>query len=174
LLSWPGAATVRAAKSCMSYTSFAAQPGLKYHPNVAAILRNASGEILICERIDTKGAWQFPQGGIDPGETAEEAMRRELWEEISIRDGYTIAARKGPYRYLYPEGNTKRGYNGKEQDYFLLDYTGNPEAIDLETKHPEFRQYRWIAPGEFQLSWLPKMKQAVYRAVFEDFFGVKI
>ena len=158
----------------MSHTVFAAEPGLNYHPNVAAILRNSRGEILVCERIDTRGAWQFPQGGIDPGETPEEALRREVWEEISVRDGYRIADRKGPYRYLYPNGSTKRGYHGKEQEYFLLDYTGDPGAIDLATKHPEFRQSRWISPGDFDIKWLPKMKQAVYRAVLDDFFGVKI
>ena len=158
----------------MPNPAFAAQPGRKYHPNVAAILRNPRGEILICERIDTKGAWQFPQGGIDPGETPLEAMRREVWEEISVRDGYVVADRKGPYRYLYQDGATKRGYHGKEQEYFLLDFSGDPEAIDLDTKHPEFRHSRWILPGDFQLKWLPKMKQPVYRAVLEDFFGVKI
>ena len=112
---------------------FEAQPGARYHPNVAAILRNARGEILVCERIDTPGAWQFPQGGIDSGETAEEALRREVWEEISVRVGYTVVARRGPYRYLYGEGIAKRGYDGKEQEYFLLEFTGDPEAIDLKT-----------------------------------------
>ena len=158
----------------MPNTAFAAQPGLRYHPNVAAILRNPEGKILVCERIDAAGAWQFPQGGIDPGETPEEALRREVWEEISVRDGYTISARRGPYRYEYPNGASKRGFQGKEQEYFLLEFTGDPAAIDLETKHPEFRQCRWIAPHEFQLSWLPKMKKAVYAAVLQDFFGVKI
>jgi putative (di)nucleoside polyphosphate hydrolase len=158
----------------MPTTAFAAQPGIRYHPNVAAILRNPEGKILVCERIDAPGAWQFPQGGIDPGETAEEALRREVWEEISVPDGYTIAARRGPYRYEYPEGASKRGFQGKEQEYFLLEYTGDPAAIDLVTAHPEFRGCRWIAPREFQLSWLPKMKKAVYAAVFEDFFGVKL
>jgi putative (di)nucleoside polyphosphate hydrolase len=158
----------------MPTTAFAAQPGIRYHPNVAAILRNPEGKILVCERIDAAGAWQFPQGGVDPGETAEEALRREVWEEISVRDGYTISARRGPYRYEYPNGGSKRGFQGKEQEYFLLEYTGDPAAINLETAHPEFRSCRWIAPQEFQLSWLPNMKKAVYAAVLEDFFGVKI
>lgn len=158
----------------MPKNRFEAQSGLKYHPNVAAILRNAAGEILICERLEPVGAWQFPQGGIDPGETPEQALRREVWEEISIRGDYTIVEQKGPYRYLYPGGTKKRGYHGKEQEYFLLNYTGEPAAINLETEHPEFRAYRWLLPQDFQLAWLPAMKREVYRAVFQDFFHISL
>ena len=49
-----------------------------YRENVAAILRNRRGEILVCERLDHAGAWQFPQGGIDAGETPEQALVREV------------------------------------------------------------------------------------------------
>jgi putative (di)nucleoside polyphosphate hydrolase len=158
----------------MPKNRFDPEPGLKYHPNVAAILRNPAGEILICERVDPPGAWQFPQGGIDAGETSEEALRREVWEEISIQDGYTIVDRKGPYRYLYPGGAKKRGFHGKEQEYFLLDFSGDPASINLETEHPEFRAYRWIQPQDFRLEWLPAMKKEVYQAVFRDFFHVNL
>ncbi len=169
-MDWPsaGSSVSRAAARLMPIAS------LKYHPNVAGILRNPTGEILICERADKSQAWQFPQGGIDQGETAEEALRRELIEEISVRDGYEIVARKGPYRYVYDGCVTKRGYQGKEQEYFLLNFTGDPGAINLQTAHPEFTRARWILPPEFQLAWLPPMKIAVYQSVFFDFFGLKL
>jgi putative (di)nucleoside polyphosphate hydrolase len=148
---------------------------MKYKGNVAAILRNSRGRILICERLGVEGAWQFPQGGIDDGETPEQALVREVGEEIGLPpSAIRIVESKGPYRYLYGNGRIKRGHHGKEQLYFLCDYTGLDSAINVHTKHPEFQAFRWIAPADFQRDWLPEMKREVYRAVFTDFFGVKI
>jgi putative (di)nucleoside polyphosphate hydrolase len=148
---------------------------IRYHSNVACILRNAQGEILICERLDTKGAWQFPQGSMEEGETPEQTLRRELNEEIGIkRSDFTVLEQRGPYRYLYGEGRKKKGYHGKEQQYFLAETTRPDVKIDLETHHPEFRAYRWIRPEEFRVSWLNEPKREVYRQVFQDFFGIKL
>jgi putative (di)nucleoside polyphosphate hydrolase len=147
---------------------------IKYKANVAGILRNRRGSILIAERLGVREGWQFPQGGVDEGETPEVALVRELWEEIGVnaRD-IRLLERKGPYRYLYGNGRVKRGFHGKEQFYFLCEYTGLDDGICVQTPHPEFQDYRWIAPAEFRLDWLPPMKREVYRAVFADFFGVK-
>ena len=148
---------------------------ITYKPNVAAILRNPRGRILICERLGVDGAWQFPQGGIDAGETAERALVRELWEEIGVHaPDITILEKRGPYRYLYGNGRIKRGFHGKVQDYFLCEYRGLDGQINVHTAHPEFQAFRWIAPEDFRLAWLPEMKREVYRAVFADFFGIKI
>lgn len=148
---------------------------LKYRENVAAILRNARGEILVCERLGTPDAWQFPQGGIDEGETPEQALVRELWEEIGVEAGdITIVERRGPYRYLYGRDRIKRGFHGKVQLYFLCDFTGSDERINVDTEHPEFQAFRWIMPAHFDQRWLPEMKRPVYSAVLADFFGVKI
>jgi putative (di)nucleoside polyphosphate hydrolase len=148
---------------------------ISYKPNVAAILRNTRGRILICERLGVDGAWQFPQGGIDDGETAEQALIREVWEEIGVHaEDIQIIEKRGPYRYLYGNGRIKRGHHGKEQFYFLCNYSALDAQINVDTKHPEFQAFRWIAPADFQLAWLPEMKREVYRAVFADFFAVKI
>src|ERR1700728_4353327 len=81
------------------------QPDVKYRLNVAAILRNGAGKILIGERQDRPGAWQFPQGGVDDGETLEQALKRELMEEISLKPGhYKLVGSKGPYYYLFGNG----------------------------------------------------------------------
>ncbi len=143
--------------------------------NVAAILQDAKGRILICERHDVAGAWQFPQGGVDDGESIEQALERELAEEISLQPGdYTPLIRKGPYRYLYGDGRTKKGYHGKEQHYFLASLTAPASRIDVRTAHPEFQAARWIFPREFDIGWLPPMKRDVYRAVMNDFFDVQL
>ena len=148
---------------------------IRYRANVAAILRNRRGEILICERLNVPGAWQFPQGGIDEGETHEQALRRELWEEIGVESrDYRVVARKGPYRYVFGNGQSKKGYHGKEQHYFLCDFTGPESRINVATEHPEFQAWRWIWPVKFRMRWLPAMKREVYRAVMRDFFAVKI
>ncbi len=148
---------------------------LRYRLSVAAILQNREGKILVCERIDQRDAWQFPQGGVDEGETLAEALARELVEEISLKaKHYSIVSSKGPYRYLYGGGKLKRGYHGKEQHYFLADLTGPASAVDVATPHPEFRAARWILPSQFDPEWLPEMKRAVYRAVLQDFLSVTI
>ena len=146
-----------------------------YRLNVAGILRNGHGQILVCERIREKGAWQFPQGGVDEGETLEDALRRELWEEIGVESGdYRIVETRGPYHYLFGDGRKKRGHHGKEQHYFLCDFHAPDSRINVATEHPEFRAWQWIAPGEFQVVWLPEMKLEVYRAVFRDFFKIAL
>ena len=105
------------------------QPGLKYRLNVAAILRDGAGKILIGERVDRSGAWQFPQGGVDEGETLAQALVRELREEISLEaSAYRIVSSKGPYYYLFGNNKVVKGFHGKEQHYFLADFTGNPNS----------------------------------------------
>jgi putative (di)nucleoside polyphosphate hydrolase len=148
---------------------------LKLRLNVAAVLQNAAGEILICERCKPAGAWQFPQGGVDEGETLEQAVAREMREEISLEPGdYTILERRGPYRYLFGGGRMVQGHHGKIQHYFLARLDAHPARINVMTAHPEFRDTRWVRPPDFKLKWLPEMKHEVYRAVFMDFFGVRL
>ena len=146
-----------------------------YRPAVAAILQDRSGRILICERSDTPGAWQFPQGGIEAGETPVEALAREVLEETSLpRNAYNISAARGPYRYRFPAGITKKGFHGQAHHYYLLRLRGSKRLINLAAANEEFRQIRWIRPEEFDLAWLPPMKRRAYRRVLYDFFGVKV
>ena len=143
-----------------------------YRPAVAAILQDRSGRILICERADAPGAWQFPQGGIEAGETRPEALAREVLEEISLpRKSYSIAAVRGPYRYRFPAGIRKKGFRGQAHHYFLLRFRGSKSLINPTAVNAEFGRMRWIRPDEFDLSWLPPMKRRVYRRVLRDFFG---
>ena len=147
----------------------------RYRPAVAGIFQRADGRILICERCDKAGAWQFAQGGVDDGESAEQAFRREMEEELSVRpEDYRIIDCKSSYRYLFPNGVKKRGWDGQEQTYFLARLTGAETCVNVATAHPEFRAVRWILPEEFDLAWLPEFKREVYRAVLADFFGVSL
>ena len=87
---------------------------------------------------------------------------------------YRIVESKGPYRYLFPPGRTKEGFDGQEQTYFLVEFTGADSNIDVMTDQPEFLQFRWIEPSEFKIGWVPKFKREVYRRVFFDFFRVTL
>jgi putative (di)nucleoside polyphosphate hydrolase len=147
----------------------------KYRPNVAAIVRRADGRILAGERSDRPGCWQFPQGGISHSETPEQALQRELQEEISLPpDSYRIIDRRGPYRYLFPTGRKKEGFDGQEQIYFLVDLLPTHFEPSPHTPHPEFRAIRWIRPHDFDISWIPGFKHEVYRQVMSDIFHVRL
>ena len=147
-----------------------------YRPNVAAILQNETGHIFVAERINIKGAWQFPQGGIDEGEDAETALFRELAEEIGVTQAMLkIKERRDGYRYAFSKGRLKYGiYGGQEQSYFLCQFTGQDADVNLAATHQEFARWRWISPEDFQLTWVPKFKRAVYRQVFQDFFQLNL
>ena len=170
-------ASIRGSMNCADESKMkeSAKAGARYRPNVAAILQDGAGRILICERFDIPGAWQFPQGGVEPGETHRQALGREMSEELSLEpDDYEIITQKGPYRYSLGEGRTKNGFHGQEQEYFLLKLTGPESRIDVATPHREFRSWRWIRPAEFDLRWLLEMKREVYREVLRDFFSVEL
>ena len=144
-----------------------------YRPNVAAIIRRPDNKILVGERSDRPGSWQFPQGGIKPRETPEQALERELFEEIGLPgESYRIIERKEPYRYLFDGGRTKEGFHGQEQIYFLIELLPGFEP-KYQTSDPEFRALNWIVPSEFNIEWVPPFKREVYRQVLSLFFGVQ-
>lgn len=145
----------------------------RYRPNVAAILQRADGRVLIAQRSDYPESWQLPQGGIDRGESAEDALRREVLEEVGIGpDRYTIAKHSGPHRYDFPFGEDRRGFGGQEQTYFLcrLKEMGDAE-IDLSATCGEFQAVRWVEVENFPVHLAPPMKQQVYRDVLERLFA---
>lgn len=153
---------------------------VRFRPNVAALMTRADGSLLICERWQVPGAWQFPQGGVDPGESPEEALFREVREEIGFSSKhYEVLEARGGYRYLYPEQVRKKkvrkhGCAGQEQDYFLCLLKDGAPEVDTAQRPREFGAHRWILPEEFDLDWLPEFKKEVYREVFRDFFGVEL
>lgn len=153
----------------------------EYRPNVAAVMVREDGRILVCERLAIPGAWQFPQGGVDEGEEVEDALRREIREEIGLGvDDYEVLESRGGYRYDFPpkvraaKPPHKARFVGQEQTYFLCRLREGAREIDLMQEPREFSQAKWILPGEFRLEWLPDFKKPTYRRVLADFFGVEL
>jgi len=147
-----------------------------YRPNVAAILRHpTSRDVLIAERSDFPGFWQFPQGGVDKGEDLIAALRREVREETGIPpESYSLVACRTNYRYKFP-GKLKKKWKwqGQEQTWFLCDFHGEKEEVTLEEADHEFRDVRWIEPADFEPGWVPSFKRDVYARVFRDFFAIR-
>jgi len=153
---------------------------VRFRPNVAALVVDAEGRLLICERWNVPGAWQFPQGGVDAGESAREALVREVREEVGLpKSAYQIVGFRDGYRYLYPEEVRRRkvrkhGFHGQEQTYFLCRLERGAPEVDVDQKPREFGAYRWIDPAEFRLEWVPEFKRAVYREVMREFFALEL
>ncbi|MGC6425872.1 MAG: NUDIX domain-containing protein [Akkermansiaceae bacterium] len=152
-----------------------------YRSNVAALLANSRGQILVCERFKNPNSWQFPQGGVDEGEDLELALQREVEEEVGLAPvEYIVLESRGGFRYEYParvrhsKSASKRKFVGQEQTYFLCRTKEDYPAIDLMREPREFAQSKWIYPEEFEEAWLPDFKKEVYRAVLKQFFNVEL
>ncbi|MBT9613376.1 MAG: RNA pyrophosphohydrolase [Burkholderiales bacterium] len=144
-----------------------------YRPNVGIILCNAKNEVFWGKRI-REHSWQFPQGGIDKGESPEQAMYRELYEEVGLQSHHVhiLGRTKNWLRYEVPAHWIKRewrsSYKGQKQIWFLLRLVGRDCDVSLRASgHPEFDAWRW---SEY---WVPldsviEFKRDVYRLALNE------
>lgn len=143
-----------------------------YRPAVGMMILNADNKIFVGQRLDNKDpAWQMPQGGIGPNENTDQAMLRELQEEIGTRDVEIIVKSKRWYKYDLPPTLAKRLWNGKykgqKQLWYALRFRGKDEDIDINTYHPEFRTWKWVDKEEL-LEIIVPFKRELYAHVFKD------
>lgn len=148
---------------------------LPYRPCAGVMLLNSAVQVFVGQRLDsTLDAWQMPQGGIDPGESAEEAAVRELGEETGIAPHLVeiVARSAGEHLYDLPPhllGKVWGGrYRGQRQIWFLMRFTGTDADIDIATRHQEFRAWRWVAPEQLEQLIVP-FKKELYRNVIAEF-----
>nr|WP_051236879.1 RNA pyrophosphohydrolase [Ottowia thiooxydans] len=120
-----------------------------FRPNVGIILLNQRNQVFWGKRIRTH-SWQFPQGGIDRGESPEQAMFRELHEEVGLQPEHVriVARTRDWLRYEVPDRFIRRDarghYKGQKQIWYLLQLTGYDWQLNLRaTSHPEFDAWRW-------------------------------
>ncbi|AFL68728.1 RNA pyrophosphohydrolase [Sulfurospirillum barnesii] len=145
----------------------------RYRPNVAAVVVSSKYpfqcELFIASRSDIDGAWQFPQGGIDAGETPEEALFRELEEEIGTGDVEIIAEFPEWLQYDFPQKIAQKMYpfDGQSQKYFLVRLKQEAK-INLATKEPEFCDFKFVTLEEV-FDFITYFKRPVYKQVLEYF-----
>ena len=151
-----------------------------YRPNVATVISNEAGQVFWAQRAARDG-WQFPQGGIKAHETPQQAMYRELYEEVGLQaeDVKILMVSPRWLRYRFPQkkpsidhldsGNHHGCYIGQKQIWFLLKLVGSEKKINLnQTDKPEFDQWCWVDYW-YPLDKITAFKRAVYRAALEHF-----
>lgn len=150
---------------------------IEYRKGVGLMILNAQGLVWVGQRRDTghiisPSAWQMPQGGIDNVETPWEAALREMKEEIGTVNVRLIAETPDWITYDFPEelGNTLWGgrFFGQTQKWFLLEFLGDDNEINIDTRHPEFVAWRWVAPHELPDLIVP-FKHDLYIKILEEF-----
>ena len=124
---------------------------LPLRTGVGIIVLNKQNKIFVGKRKDNPGdKWQMPQGGVDKGEDYITAMRRELLEETSIQNIEIIKEIDKIYQYELPENLIgiiwKGKYRGQKQKWFITRFLGEEKEINLNTKHAEFIDWKWIEP----------------------------
>ena len=122
---------------------------LPLRSGVGIIVLNKKNKIFVAKRIDNpKNFWQMPQGGIDEGEDYLSAAYRELEEETSITKVELIKELDGFITYLLPDhllGIIWKGkYKGQKQKWFIMKFIGEDKEINIQTKKPEFLEWKWI------------------------------
>ncbi len=139
---------------------------------VGVVILNHENKVFVGKRKDNPvNKWQMPQGGVDSGEDYISAMRRELFEETSIKSIEILKEIEGFYEYELPKNLIgiiwKGKYRGQRQKWFITRFVGNENEINLKTKNPEFIEWKWVLPNE-----LPEVivyfKKKMYLELLDD------
>ena len=122
---------------------------LPFRSGVGIVLLNKDNKVFVAKRIDNPtDFWQMPQGGVDKNEDSLVAAYRELKEETSITSVELIKEVEGTTVYELPDNLLgiiwKGKYKGQKQKWFLMKFTGEEKEINIETKNPEFLDWKWI------------------------------
>ncbi len=144
-----------------------------FRSNVGIIIANAKGQVLWAKRLG-QNAWQFPQGGVNEGETPEQAMYRELQEEVGLEknDVELITSTRGWLRYRLPQRMLRYDSEplciGQKQKWFLLRLLSEDSQIDVNAHHEqEFDHWEWVSYW-YPLEQVVNFKRDVYRRALKE------
>lgn len=145
-----------------------------FRPNVGIMLANSHGQLLWARRIGGRDAWQFPQGGINKGESPEQALYRELEEEIGLAAANVdvLGCTRGWLRYRLPKRYIRTGQKpvciGQKQKWFLLRMQADDDAVRLNlNEKPEFDLWQWVSYW-YPLNEVVPFKREVYRRAMKE------
>ena len=144
-----------------------------YRPNVGIVICNRLGELLWAKRIGQAG-WQFPQGGVKESESLEQALYRELDEEVGLdeKDVRILHQTTEWLHYRLPENYIRYQSDplcvGQKQKWFLLEYFGDDQNINIKTKIPEFKKWSW-STKEKMLKLIVPFKRKLYKEIVSEF-----
>lgn len=144
-----------------------------FRPNVGIVIANADGRVLWARRVG-QDAWQFPQGGIQPQESPEDALYRELREEVGLAPDHVeiLACTRGWLRYRLPQRLVRRGREpvciGQKQKWFLLRMLADDVSVQVDAgDKPEFDCWRWVSYW-YPLGQVVSFKREVYRRAMKE------
>lgn len=148
-----------------------------YRANIGIVICNRAGQVFWARRYG-QHSWQFPQGGMDPGETPEQTMYRELFEEVGLKqkDVEILYATKNWHKYRLPRRLVRKDSNpvciGQKQKWFLLRLKCAESDVNLlSSNHPEFDEWRWVSYW-YPVRQVVSFKRDVYRKVMKEFAPV--
>ena len=135
---------------------------------VGAVLLNKNNQVFVGKRRDNPvNKWQMPQGGVDNNEKLVDALKRELYEETSVKSYEIIHELDRWLTYELPEnllGKIWRGkYGGQKQRWFILRFSGEENEINVNTKKPEFLEWKWV-----EIESLPNIIVDFKKKVYEE------
>lgn len=147
-----------------------------YRKNVGAVILNKEKEIFVGKRFGSQFniSWQMPQGGIGENETEEEAIARELQEEVGIlKNSFRIISKtKDHHYYTIPKKMRKSAWNniyvGQRQRWFLIEFLGKDEDFNIQTEFPEFLEWKWIKSSEIIENSI-SFKKEIYATILTEF-----
>ena len=141
------------------------------------MILDSNNAILVGRRLDhPSGYWQMPQGGIDDNEDPEEAVWREMMEEIGTNNAELFHVSNQWVNYDIPQetlDNLPWGkiFNGQTQKWFIFKFTGKDEDINVQTQNPEFSEWKWMNANDLVDNAVP-FKQKVYKTILDEFSDI--
>ena len=146
----------------------------EYRKCVGMMIINEQKKILVGRRLDhPSGFWQMPQGGIDENENPEEAVWREMMEEIGTNNAKLIKVSNKWINYEIPIETLQtlpwgKKYIGQTQKWFAFQFTGKVSDIEVGTENPEFSEWKWVNISSIVDNIVP-FKRKVYDTILEEF-----
>ena len=148
-----------------------------YRKGVGIFLLNKNNKLWVGKRIDFKSDyWQMPQGGIDNNENPEEAVWREMMEEIGTNNANIYKISNQWINYEIPQDTLNhlpwgKKYIGQTQKWFIFKFTGQDQDINVETQNPEFSEWKWINNKELVNKAVP-FKRKTYQSIIDEFSNI--